>query len=64
MKKTLRYGSFYMITTVLQLYMFRAPNEPNGSRQNKADDGLKWAVHMAEIHRIAEMTMLDEIVYA
>jgi len=31
---------------------------------NKADDGLKWAAHMAEIHRIAEMTMLNEIVYA
>ena len=31
---------------------------------DKADDGLKWAAHMVEIHRIAEMTTLDEIVYA
>ncbi|MCL2024126.1 MAG: hypothetical protein FWG82_07150 [Oscillospiraceae bacterium] len=30
---------------------------------NKADDGLKWAAHMAEIHRIAEKMMLDEVMY-
>ena len=30
---------------------------------NKADDGLKWSAHMAEIHRIAEKMMLDEVVY-
>jgi hypothetical protein len=31
---------------------------------NKATDGLAWAAHMTEIHRIAEKMMLDEIVYA
>jgi hypothetical protein len=31
---------------------------------DKAADGLAWAAHMAEIHRIAEKMMLDEIVYA
>jgi hypothetical protein len=31
---------------------------------DKAADGLAWAAHMAEVHRIAEKMMLDEIVYA
>ena len=31
---------------------------------DKAADGLAWATHMSEVHRIAEMMMLDEVVYA
>ena len=31
---------------------------------DKATDGLVWAAHMAEVHRIAEKMMLDEVVYA
>jgi hypothetical protein len=31
---------------------------------DKAADGLAWAAHMAEVHRLAEKMMLDEIVYA
>jgi hypothetical protein len=31
---------------------------------DKSADGLAWAAHMQEIHRLAEMKMLDEIVYA
>ena len=31
---------------------------------DKAADGLAWAAHMTEIHRLAEKMMLDEIVYA
>ena len=30
---------------------------------DKAVDGLAWATHMAEVHRLAEKMMLDEIVY-
>jgi hypothetical protein len=30
---------------------------------DKAADGLAWAAHMTEIHRIAERMMLNEIVY-
>ena len=31
---------------------------------DRADDGLKWAAHMAEVHRIAEKMMLNEVIYA
>ena len=31
---------------------------------DKATDGLSWATHMTEVHRLAEKMMLDEIVYA
>ncbi len=31
---------------------------------DKAAASLAWAAHMAEVHRIAEKMMLDEIVYA
>lgn len=31
---------------------------------DKAADGIAWAAHMAEIHRISEQTMLDEVVYS
>jgi len=31
---------------------------------DKAADGFAWAAYMVEIHRIAENTMLDEVVYA
>lgn len=31
---------------------------------DKAADGLAWVTHMSEVHRIAEMMMLDEVVYA
>ena len=31
---------------------------------NKAADSLKWAAHMTEMRRAAEMAMLDEVVYA
>ena len=31
---------------------------------DKAVYGLAWAVHMAEIRRLAEKKMLDEVVYA
>jgi len=31
---------------------------------DKATDGLAWAAHMAEIRRLAEKKMLDEVVYA
>ena len=31
---------------------------------DKAADGLAWATHMTEVHRLAEKIMLDEIVYA
>ena len=31
---------------------------------DKAADGLAWATYMAEVHRLAEKMMLDEIVYA
>jgi hypothetical protein len=31
---------------------------------DKAADNLAWAAHMAEVHRLAEKMILDEIVYA
>ncbi len=31
---------------------------------DKSADGIAWAAHMTEVHRIAEKMMLDEIVYA
>jgi hypothetical protein len=31
---------------------------------DKVKDGIAWAAHMAEIRRIAEKRMLDEVVYA
>ena len=31
---------------------------------DKAADGLAWAAHMMEIHRLAENMMLDEVIYA
>jgi hypothetical protein len=30
---------------------------------DKATDGIAWAAHMTEIHRISEKIMLDEVVY-
>ena len=30
---------------------------------DKATDNLAWAAHMTEVHRVAEMMMLDEVVY-
>jgi hypothetical protein len=30
---------------------------------DKAANGLAWAAHMTDIHRIAEKMMLDEVVY-
>jgi hypothetical protein len=38
------------------ILMFRPPPD-------KAADGIVWAAHMTEIHRIAEKMMLDEVVY-
>ena len=31
---------------------------------DKSADNLAWAAHMADVHRIAERMMLDEVVYA
>jgi hypothetical protein len=31
---------------------------------DKAANGLEWVAHMADVYRIAEKIMLDEIVYA
>jgi hypothetical protein len=31
---------------------------------DKAADGIAWAAHMTEVHRMAEKMMLDEVVYA
>jgi hypothetical protein len=31
---------------------------------DKADDGLAWTAHMADVHLTAEKMMLDEVVYA
>jgi hypothetical protein len=31
---------------------------------DKATDGIVWASHMTEVHRVAEKMMLDEVVYA
>jgi hypothetical protein len=31
---------------------------------DKGTDNLAWAAHMTEVHRLAEIMMLDEIVYA
>jgi hypothetical protein len=39
------------------ILMFRPPPD-------KAADGITWAAHMADVHRIAEKMMLDEVVYA
>lgn len=42
---------------VSDILVFQPPPE-------KSADGLAWAAHMAEIHRLAEMKVLDEVVYA
>jgi len=41
---------------MLYLMVFNPPPD-------KADDGLAWAAHMAELRSTAEKMMLDEIVY-
>ena len=42
---------------ISDILVFRPPPD-------KAADGFAWATHMAEIHRLAEKMMLNEIVYA
>jgi len=31
---------------------------------DKAENGIEWAMHMAEVHRISETMMLNKVVYA
>jgi len=31
---------------------------------DKAENGIEWAMHMVEVHRISETMMLNKVVYA
>jgi len=44
-------------TIMSDILVFRPPPD-------KATDGIAWAAHMEEVHRVAEKMMLDEVVYA
>ena len=44
-------------TIMSDILVFRPP-------PSKSEDSIGWAMHMAEVHRIAETMMLNEIVYA
>jgi hypothetical protein len=46
-----------LVTIMVGILTLRPPPD-------RAADGLAWAGHMAAVHRVAEQTMLNEIVYA